>query len=143
VPITIPPLRERQEDIPLLADHFLKRFSQRKTLDETAVAALLRYSWPGNVRELEAAIERTAVFSRNTTIGLSDLPSEISKFPLQASDTPWDIPEGGIIFEDLERDLLAKALTKAQGNMSHAAKLLGMSYRTFRYRANAFGLRGE
>jgi transcriptional regulator with PAS, ATPase and Fis domain len=143
VPIIIPPLRERKEDIPALIEHFLKKFGQRKVVDEEAMAAFCKYSWPGNVRELEAAIERIAVFSRNATIGLADLPAEISKFPTQQGNSSWNIPEDGLVFKDIERDILAKALSKANGNMTAAAKLLGMSYRAFRYRANEFGLRGE
>jgi len=136
-------LRERKEDIPALIEHFLKKFGQRKVVDEEAMAAFCKYSWPGNVRELEAAIERIAVFSRNATIGLADLPAEISKFPTQQGNSSWNIPEDGLVFKDIERDILAKALSKANGNMTAAAKLLGMSYRAFRYRANEFGLRGE
>jgi two-component system, NtrC family, response regulator AtoC len=142
VPIYIPALRERKEDIPELINHFLRRFGQVKTIDENAMNALLQYSWPGNVRELEAAIERIAVFSRDTVIKSDDLPAEISKSPLNSANTPWDLPDDGIVFEDLERDLLSKALAKTNGNMINAAKLLGMTYRAFRYRANSFGLRG-
>ncbi len=143
VPIIIPPLRNRPEDIPALVEHFLKKFGQFKTVEDAAMAALCHYKWPGNVRELEAAIERIAVFSRNPVISVSDLPAEISNPPFMTSTAPWDIPEEGIVFEDIEKIILSNALKKANGNMSSAAKLVGMSYRAFRYRANVFGLRGE
>ena len=143
VPIVIPPLRERTDDIPALVAHFLEKFGQRKTVDEKAISALCKYSWPGNVRELEATIERIAVFSRSPIISLIDLPIEISNFPTPSSSAPWDLPDDGLVFEDVERDILLKALQRANGNMTNAAKLLGMSYRAFRYRANSFGLRGE
>lgn len=141
VPIFIPPLRERPEDIPFLVEHFLKKFGRPKAVDDDAMDMLCHYSWPGNVRELEAAIERIVVFSRCPSICAEDLPSEISHSPTSISKSPWDIPDEGIVFEDLEKELLTKALKKADGNMVSAAKLLGMTYRAFRYRANAFGLR--
>ena len=106
------------------------------------MAYLCLYSWPGNVRELEAAIERMAVFSHGATIGLADLPAEILNFKVQQGTALWDIPDNGLVFEDIERDILSKALLKTNGNMTTAAKLLGMSYRAFRYRANTFGIRG-
>lgn len=143
VPVSIPPLRERKEDIPFLANHFLKRYGQPKCVEEQAMQALLHYAWPGNVRELEAAMERVSVFSQGKTVSLSDLPSEICKSPVLLGSGPWEIPEQGLVFEDLERDLLSKALLKTNNNMAAAAKLLGMSYRAFRYRANVFGLRTE
>jgi two-component system response regulator AtoC len=143
VPIIIPPLRDRKEDIPALIDYFLKKFNQRKRFSETAMQSLIQYSWPGNVRELAAAIERIAVFSRNSIIESNDLPPELSRVNSKNTSLPWDIPEDGIVFEDLERDVLAKALAKANGNMTVAAKLLGMNYRAFRYRANIFRLRGK
>lgn len=142
VPIKIPALRDRKEDISELVDHFFSRVGQHKTIDEKAMNALLQYSWPGNVRELEALIERISIFSKENTITLKDLPSEISSTN-QKNSTPWDLPEDGIIFDELEKDLLCKALAKANGNMTIAAKYLGMSYRAFRYRANSFGLREE
>jgi transcriptional regulator with PAS, ATPase and Fis domain len=143
VPIIIPPLRDRKEDIPVLVDYFLKRFGPRKRIAENVMKYFLQYSWPGNVRELEAIIERIAIFSRNESIEFSDLPSEITHSSPFATPNRLEIPDNGIIFEDIERDLLARALVKANGKMTVAAKLLGMSYRAFRYRANTFGLRGE
>jgi len=143
VPIIIPPLRERKEDIPALVEHFLKRFGQHKSVDNEAMKLLCNYSWPGNVRELEAAVERIAVFSRNHSISIADLPAEISQYSDMQSHLNLDIPDGGFIFEDLEKSILSKALSRSKGNMAAAAKLLGMSYRAFRYRANSFGIRGE
>jgi DNA-binding NtrC family response regulator len=143
VPIIIPPLRHRKEDVTALIDLFLKRFGLRKKITESATRYLLQYSWPGNVRELEAAIERMAIFSRNECIDVSDLPAEITHTNILSDNPQLDIPDEGIVFEDIERNLLARALAKANGKMTVAAKLLGMSYRAFRYRANTFGLRGE
>jgi DNA-binding NtrC family response regulator len=122
---------------------FLKKFGIRKKVSESAMKYFLQYSWPGNVRELEATIERIAIFSRNENIEIADLPPEITHTNILPGNTQLDIPDEGIVFEELERNLLARALVKAKGNMTTAAKLLGMSYRAFRYRANTFGLRGE
>jgi DNA-binding NtrC family response regulator len=143
VPILVPPLRNRKEDIPVLVNMFLKKFGIRKKVSESAMKYFLQYSWPGNVRELEATIERIAIFSRNENIEIADLPPEITHTNILPGNTQLDIPDEGIVFEELERNLLARALVKAKGNMTTAAKLLGMSYRAFRYRANTFGLRGE
>jgi DNA-binding NtrC family response regulator len=143
VPITIPPLRERKDDIPVLIGHFFAKQGRKKEIDGEALALLLRHTWPGNVRELEALVERIAVFSRTDRITVSDLPPELSGKKITGAPLPWDLPEEGIVFEDLERDLICKALEKANGNMVNAAKLLGMSYRAFRYRAINFGLRAD
>jgi DNA-binding NtrC family response regulator len=143
VPILIPPLRNRKEDITALVELFLKQFGLRKKVTDNAMRYILQYSWPGNVRELEAAIERITIFSRSEHIEVSDLPAEITHTNILPDNPQLDIPEKGIVFEDIERNLLARALAKANGKMTIAAKLLGMSYRAFRYRANSFGLRGE
>lgn len=143
VPILIPPLRNRKEDIPALVNIFLKKFGVRKKVTESTMKYLLQYAWPGNVRELEATIERIAIFSRNETIEIADLPPEITHTNILPGNNQLDIPDEGIVFEEIERNLLARALVKAKGNMTIAAKLLGMSYRAFRYRANTFGIRGE
>jgi DNA-binding NtrC family response regulator len=143
VPILIPPLRNRKEDIAALVQLFLKQFGLRKNITDNAMRYLLQYAWPGNVRELEATIERISIFSRNEQIEVSDLPPEITHTNILSDNPQLDIPDKGIVFEDIERKLLARALAKANGKMTIAAKLLGMSYRAFRYRANSFGLRGE
>jgi DNA-binding NtrC family response regulator len=141
VPICVPPLRERREDIPLLIEHFFSRLGQPKEIDSEAMQLLLEHDWPGNVRELEALIERITVFSENQMITIEDLPVEITKKAAKVSVTIWDLPEHGIVLEELERQLISNALERSHGNMAAAAKLLGLSYRAFRYRANSYGLR--
>jgi transcriptional regulator with PAS, ATPase and Fis domain len=139
VPIIIPPLRERKEDIPVLIKHFFSKFGRTKTIEPSAMKLIMEYNWPGNIRELEAVIERVTVLSNRDSVHPEDLPSEFTgKRFLSADDL--DIPDEGIVFEEWERKLLVRALEKTNGNMAAAAKLLGMSYRTFRYRANNFGL---
>jgi transcriptional regulator of acetoin/glycerol metabolism len=104
---------------------------------------LCDYDWPGNVRELEAVMERIAVLSSGDRVMVNDLPLELRERLNQPSPIWWELPEGGIHFEEWEQNLLAQALKKAQGNMSEAAKLLGMTYRTFQYRAMKFDLKGD
>jgi two-component system response regulator AtoC len=141
VPICVPPLRERREDIPLLIEHFFSRLGHPKEIDSEAMKMLMEHDWPGNVRELEALIERLTVFSDNQVIVTEDLPGEITKKTAKISAAIWDLPEKGIVLEELERQLISHALEKSHGNMASAAKLLGLSYRAFRYRANSYGLR--
>ncbi len=167
IPITIPPLRDRKDDIPALINHFLVRSPRPKSIEPEAMNLLLRYDWPGNVRELQAVMERISVLTKGPLILPSDLPMEfrnrkdgtpasqntlskelnaqepLTKDGVPADQKSWDIPAGGIVFEDWEKDLLAHALERSSGNMADAAKLLGMTYRTFQYRSMKFGLKGE
>lgn len=141
VPILIPPLRERRDDIPALARHFVSKLGRRMEIEDAALSKMMTYDWPGNVRELETIIERMVVLSNDPVISAGDLPFTVPGKPRLQPLGPWELPEDGILFEDLEKHLLGKALERANGNMSVAAKLLGMTYRTFRYRANTFGLK--
>ena len=148
IPIFIPPLRERKEDIPPLVSQLLAHPSRRKSISPEAMETLIKYDWPGNVRELEAVLERISVLTRNTEIRVEDLPAELrqAKSKLGATESgrsEFDLPSEGIVFEDVERDLMVQALDRSQGIMADAAKLLGMTYRTFQYRAVKFGLKGQ
>ncbi len=142
IPIVIPPLRERTTDIPALVDFFLARRGKAKLIAPEAMAKLTHYPWPGNVRELEAVMERTIILSATDTIEPSDLPPEIQRPEPAETGSAQEpsLPEGGIVFEEWERSMLQKALDKANGNVSVAARLLGMTYRTFQYRAQKFGM---
>jgi DNA-binding NtrC family response regulator len=146
IPIVIPPLREREQDIRALITYFINKSGKPKTIEHDALRMLLDYSWPGNVRELEAVMERISVLSTHPVITIADLPHEIKHGtsngnPANTLSSSVDIPHGGIVFEDLEKHLLIQALEKSDGVMAEAAKLLGMSYRTFQYRADKFGIR--
>jgi DNA-binding NtrC family response regulator len=143
IPILIPPLRERREDIKALIEHFILQSGRLKSVEPEAMKLLCDYDWPGNVRELEAVMERIAVLSSGDRVMVNDLPLELRERLNQPSPIWWELPEGGIHFEEWEQNLLAQALKKAQGNMSEAAKLLGMTYRTFQYRAMKFDLKGD
>jgi two-component system response regulator HydG len=127
IPLVLPPLRERREDIPALAEHFLRRFGDKQhrplSLTASAVERLLRYPWPGNVRELENAMERTAILARNDLIGPDELPPHI------ASGTPLGpapvLPREQTLAE-VEKSHILQTLERCGWNHSHAAEALGI-----------------
>lgn len=144
VTIELPPLRERKEDIPDLINFFIKKYNQEfgkriKGIDENAVKALKEYHWPGNIRQLESVIERAILICDTENISLKDIRSEL-KFYQNNNILDFDLPEEGINFDELEKELLKKAMYKANGVVSKAAKLLGMSYKTFWYRWEKYKL---
>jgi len=137
IPIVLPPLRERRTDIPALMEHFIAKYAgaARRSVSAEALKILMSYSWPGNVRELESAIERALLLGEGPLILPADLPAAV-RAGVTAPRGPLDleIPETGIDLEWLERSLIRKALAKAEGNVSRAARLLGLSRRTLQYR---------
>jgi len=138
IPIALPPLRERRTDIPLLVDHFLVKHGEPgrvRRIAPEALEALVAWSWPGNVRELESVIERTLLLAEGDLIRLDDLPAAVRmRSSGVAAFLPIEIPEAGLDLEGLERDLIKGALEKAGGNVTRAARLLGLSRRTLQYR---------
>ncbi len=144
VTIKIPPLRERREDIPILCEHFLKKYNQEfgkrlKGISEEALKALTDYSWPGNIRQLQSVIERAVILSDGERLELDDIRDEISG-GVSKNILDLDIPDEGIVFEEIEKALLKKAMEKSNFVAKRAAELLGMSYKTFWYRWEKFGL---
>jgi two-component system NtrC family response regulator len=145
-PIAIPPLRARKEDIPLLLDHFLSRFGRKAPdLSENARSALLGYAFPGNVRELENMVERAAILAGNEAIERRHFPVlERAAEPGPGAGTTGfsipEIPEAGLSLTGLEKELILKALEKAGGNKTQAAKLLGLTRRTLYSRLERHGL---
>jgi DNA-binding NtrC family response regulator len=143
VPINVPPLRERKEDIPALAEHFIRKYaaefsSRVKGVSEEALEVLRRYHWPGNVRELENVIERSLVLCSGEMLEAADIKLDSASRNSRASDEPL-LPEG-MTLEEHERELIRKALEKAKGNKSQAARLLGLSRNALRYRLSQMGL---
>jgi transcriptional regulator with PAS, ATPase and Fis domain len=140
VQIRIPPLRDRKEDIPLLIDHFLKRFGKEKELEITqdALQVLMKYDWPGNVRELKNVIQRASLFAEDK-IQVSDLPDDYQNLdPLDrlvkachACFTNGEMSYNDVI-QCLETRLLHEALDNSEGNQSEAARKLGLKLSTFR-----------
>jgi len=137
VPLQIPPLRERRQDIRPLAQHFLKRLgaSPRLTIAPDAFRALESYDWPGNVRELENALERAMIFHRADVITSADLPETI-RIPRtrEAAALPVSLPESGLSLEEVEKELILRALQKHEWNQSRAARYLGITRHTLLYR---------
>jgi two-component system nitrogen regulation response regulator NtrX len=147
IPIFVPPLRERQEDIPLLADHFMAEFAQEygrriKRLDAGAIRTLQRYAWPGNVRELRNVIERLMIMVPGDAITTSDL-SFLDVPLVPPSSLPAGSPERRTLHEardQFERDLILKTLAEQQGNMSRTAEVLGVERSNLYRKMKAFGI---
>jgi len=144
VPVNIPPLRERKEDIPLLVDHFLKKTSDNpKRITPKAMKLLMDYSWKGNVRELENIIERTALLTDKEEIVPAELPTEITGYQ---DDMKYisGLTEEGInidkVIGDIEKRYLLQALEIAGGVKTEAAKLLNLSFRSFRHRLHKYNI---
>lgn len=145
VRIVVPPLRERSDDIPMLAQYFAERFAHLsdlpvRMLDETAIASLLGYDWPGNVRELEDAIHRAVLLNRDPRIGAAAIVGADGQ-PLGPRLAPEDGPPGGFVgrtVEDVERDLILHTLRHCRGNRTSASTILGISVRTMRNKLKTF-----
>jgi len=147
VPILLPPLRDRVDDVPLLVDHFLTRSAEKfgrgsLTISPDAAERLQRHSWPGNVRELENCVERMTVLSRGDRLTLEDLPAHLRQGAEAAEGnlSAFDLPADGVRLEELESHLIVQALERTRGAIGPAAKLLGLSYKTLQYRIRKFGL---
>ncbi len=143
VPITLPPLRHRQGDIPRLVAHFLDKYKAGgKTITNDALEALSAYPWPGNIRELENTIERIVILSPGEKIGVDDLPSEVRAgvAPTANRTHPFELPEEGLDLEEVEMDLLRQAMERAGGSATKAAKLVGLTTKTLEARIRRLGL---
>lgn len=143
--IHMPPLRDRKDDIPLLIEHFLKKSAEKigvspKKLSSKALSALSKYDWPGNVRQLENYIERAFIMSEDDTIELQDLPAEVYDYSLKPTEIPIEFPDEGISLEQLNKELIKKALQLAGGVQTEAARLLGLTRRTLQYRMDKYGI---
>jgi DNA-binding NtrC family response regulator len=139
VPLTLPPLRERREDIPELVEHFVHKYAPPRAvrLTEELLRRLMEYDWPGNVRELENFVRRIVVLSRNPVAGLEVLEG---KEVAENKTTPARLPAQGVTLRDMERQLLERTLEATGGNRTRAAEILGVSLRTVRNKIREFGL---
>jgi two-component system response regulator PilR (NtrC family) len=145
IPVQLPPLRDRKEDIPLLVDHFLAQFAgtrPQKKMSSEAMKRLIGYRWPGNVRELENMMERLVIITAGDTISPESISEMIPGGQPCSELIPSDIPDAGLdmekLLENAERALLQKALEKSGGVKTEAAKLLGLSFRSFRHRLQKY-----
>jgi DNA-binding NtrC family response regulator len=151
VPVTIPPLRERNEDIPLLLDHFVKRFSSElnipaKSFSTEAIDLLMTHSWPGNVRELQNVVERLLVLSKKDVLDVDDLPESVRLSKHDVSQYSQKIFSGELSLEQAEREFLSEiiseALRRSNGVQTRAAEMLKTSRRTLKYQMDKLGLSG-
>ncbi len=149
IPIKVPPLRERKEDIPLLVEHFLRKYTEEnqkfvKGVDRRAMDALVKYSWPGNIRELENTIERAVVFTRYETITLKDLPQKIASIVLDdlaEQEIPTELNDlSSMKLSELERLAVLNALKQENWNQTRAAKRLGITRRQLRTKMIKYNL---
>ncbi len=149
VPIAMPALRDRIDDIPLLVQHFLDAGAakfQREASELTADALqrIQQYHWPGNVRELENCVQRMLVLSRETRLTVEDLPDSLrAESEAGGGADGFDLPAAGVCLPELERHLIRQALRRTRGSLGPAAKLLGISYKTLQYRIRKYDLERE
>jgi len=150
--IEIPPLRERRSDIPVLIDFFTKKHTKNssqkiKGLNPEARKLLLDYNYPGNVRQLESALERAVLLAEGELITLEDLPPEmqsVERAGISTNGEPnFKLPPNGINFEEVERSLILQAMDRTDYNITKAAKLLGLTFRTLQYRLEKFGIKRD
>src|ERR671932_624528 len=144
--VDVPPLRERREDIPVLIDYFLKKHTRNTSrlvrgLTPETRRLMMNYSWPGNVRQLESAIERAILLCEGDLITVDDLPLEVRQESQPAAEGAFKLPPEGISFEEVERGLIVQAMEQTDYNITKAAKLLGLTFRTLQYRLEKFGIK--
>ena len=151
IPVQIPPLRERKEDIPLLVDHFIQRYNTQfrknvKGVTPEGLKLLTNYSWPGNIRELKNAIERAMILLDRDSIDVDQLPIRISE-PVggglggrPSKNHPVSLPPEGAGLDDIEKEVIQQALQHANGNKTMASKLLKISRDTLRYKVKKHNL---
>jgi transcriptional regulator with PAS, ATPase and Fis domain len=140
MPVSLPPLRERVGDIPLLANYYIDRYNREfrkrvRGVRSEAMAMLEQYRWPGNIRELRNAIERAMLLMDREWLGVEDF--SVARAPAVMD---FRLPPNGVVLEDVERQLLIQALDRAGGNQTHAGHLLGINRDQVRYRMEKFGL---
>jgi len=144
IPIHLPPVRERKEDIPALANHFLSLYREKnkkeiKEISPKALDLLIRHDWPGNIRELENCLERAVIVARGELIAPADLPPAIQNLPAGKEDAEIPFP-AGISLQEAEKALILKTLEDAGGNRSRAAEILGINRRTLQMKLKEYGM---
>jgi two-component system NtrC family response regulator len=148
IPLELPPLRERPDDVAELVEYFFVRAKERHRRQDMALPLALLpyfsgYRWPGNVRELENVIERLVVLSRGTEITLNDLPESLRRERPTLEVLRLDLPPQGISLESVEKELILRALQKSNWNQAQAARYLDLSRKTLIYRVEKYGIRSD
>jgi two-component system response regulator HydG len=144
VTLVAPPMRERREDIPLLADFFLKQYAAKnnrpiKGFSPRAVDLLMRYDWPGNVRELENVVERAVIMARGDMITPLEFPDVLQDLDEEAKASPLALTTGRSL-KEVEKVMILRTLEEAGGNRTHAARILGISRRTLQLKLKEYGI---
>ena len=154
VPIALPPLRDRREDVPLLVSHFIEKYDRRlgkrvERVADDAMQLLLQYGWPGNIRELENVMERSILFAEGPVVRAEDLPETLRERAVAAGATGAPATAGASMKDivrqaqaELERELIARALEETGGNVTQAAKRLQISRKSLQVKMKELGLRG-
>ncbi|RJR20049.1 MAG: sigma-54-dependent Fis family transcriptional regulator [Nitrospiraceae bacterium] len=148
VTIALPPLRERSADIPELVNFFMKKYNEEfgkriRAIEPAAMKALVEYNWPGNIRQMESVIERAVLLNDTGTINMKDIQGELEILQPGGRASAFDIPPEGLDLEKMENELIRKAMERAGGVATKAAKLLGMSYKAFLYRLEKSNINGS
>jgi two-component system response regulator HydG len=144
VTIAVPPLRERREDIPLLADFFLQRFAEKnrrviKGFTPRAMDLLMRYDWSGNVRELENVVERAVIMARGEMITPMEFPENLKELDVELKEPRLDLSPGRSL-KEVEKEMILRTLAETDGNRTHAANILGISRRTLQLKLKEYGI---
>ena len=144
VTVDVPPIRQRREDIPLLADFFLKQYAEKnrrliKGFTPRATDLLMRYEWPGNVRELENIIERAVIMARGEVITPLEFPDDLQKLDEELKTSQIDLSPGRSL-KEVEKDMILRTLEETGGNRTHAARILGISRRTLQLKLKEYGI---
>jgi two-component system response regulator HydG len=146
VPIQIPPLRDRKEDIPLLVEHFLRVYNEKNSRNvhgfhPRALDGMMRYEWPGNIRELENVVERAVIMARDDYVPFAELPDSIRE--ATGHTLTQEIREGirpGMTIKEMERELILKTLEENEGNRTRSARILGITRRTLQHKLKEYGI---
>jgi two-component system response regulator HydG len=144
VTIAVPPLRERREDIPLLADFFLKRFAEKnrrviKGFTPRAMDLLMRYEWSGNARELENVVERAVIMARGEMITPLEFPENLKELDVELKEPGFNLSAGRSL-KEVEKEMILRTLAETDGNRTHAAGILGISRRTLQLKLKEYGI---
>jgi len=148
IPLELPPLRDRREDVPELVQHFFVKAKQKHGRPDLKLPASLlpcfaSYTWPGNVRELENIVERLVVLTPGNEITVEDLPEFLRRERPAVEELHLDLPEQGISLEAVEKELILSALKKFHWNQTHAARYLDLSRKTLIYRMEKYNIQRE